>query len=109
MDFNVEGPSNTDKCLVDKSDYVCTCIQNDVYIYNECNDMTKQQTHFALRAPQRYLFMSYKHHKGDAFQVTIQLLMVVAKEIYMRTQGVCAKGVNAERRHINCSSFATCL
>ena len=53
--------------------------------------------------------MSYKHHKGDAFQVTIQLLMVAAKETYMRTQGVCAKGVNAERRHINCSSFATCL
>ena len=99
MDFKVEGPSNTDKCLDDKSDYVCTCAQNDVYIYNECSDMTKQQTHFALRgAPQRY-----------PFQVTIQLLMVATKEIYMRTQGVCAKGLNAERRHINCSSFATCL
>ena len=35
--------------------------------------------------------MNSKHQKSDAFQVAIQLLVVTAKEIYMRTQAVCAK------------------
>ena len=40
------------------------------------------------RARQRYLFIKSKHHKSDADQVAIQLLVVTATEIYMRTQAV---------------------
>ena len=49
------------------------------------------------RAHQRYLFMNSKYRKSDAFQVAIQLLVVTTKEIYMRTQAVCVKRLNAER------------
>ena len=53
---------------------------------------------FALRrAHQRYLFMNSKHHKSDALQVAIQLLVVTTKEIYMRIQAMCAKRLNVER------------
>ena len=34
--------------------------------------------------------MNNKNHKNDVFQVAIQLLVVTTKEIYMRTQAVCA-------------------
>ena len=40
--------------------------------------------------------MRSKHHKSDVFQVTIQLLVVTTKEIYMRAQAVCAKRLNVE-------------
>ena len=40
------------------------------------------------------------YHKGDVFQVAIQLPVVTAMEIYMRIQAVCAKFLNVERRHI---------
>ena len=45
----------------------------------------------------RFLLMNSKHHKNDAFQVAIQLLVVTTREIYMRTQVVCAKRLNIER------------
>ena len=49
----------------------------------------------ALRkAHQRYLFMNSKQNKSDAFQAAIQLLVVTTREIYMRTQAVCAKDYN---------------
>ena len=34
------------------------------------------------------LFMNSKYHKSDAFQVTLQLLMVIARETYTRKQAV---------------------
>ena len=50
---------------------------------------------FALRiAHQRYLFINSKHQKSDAFQVTIELLVVTARKIYIKTQAVCAKCLN---------------
>ena len=39
--------------------------------------------------------MNSKHYKSDAFQVTIQLLVVTAREINMRTQAVYAKRLNS--------------
>ena len=58
----------------------------------------KKKTRFALRrAYQRYLFMKGRNHKSDAFQVAIQLLVVTTREVYMRTQVVCAKRLNFER------------
>ena len=41
--------------------------------------------------------MNNKHHNSDALQVTIQLLVMTTKEIYMRTEAVCAKCQNVER------------
>ena len=41
--------------------------------------------------------MKYQCHKSDAVEVAIQLLVVTTKEIYMRTQAVCAKRLNVER------------
>ena len=68
--------------------------------HNKCSDManancsltySSRQTCFALRrAYQRYLFMNSKHHKSDAVQVAIQLLVVTSRETYIRTQAVCA-------------------
>ena len=52
---------------------------------------------FALRkAYQRYMFMNTRYYKSDAFQVAIQLLVVTTREIYIRTQAVCAKRLNVE-------------
>ena len=45
----------------------------------------------------RYQFMYSKHHKSDAFQVTIQLLVVTIRKIYMRTQAIIGKRLNIER------------
>ena len=45
--------------------------------------------------------MNNKHHKSDAFQVSIQLIVVTTKgNIYMKTQAVCAKRLNVEKLHI---------
>ena len=54
---------------------------------------------------QCYLFMNSKHHKSDVFQVTIQLLVVTAREIYMRTQAVCTTHLNVERWQIKCHLY----
>ena len=43
------------------------------------------------------IHMNNKHHKSDAFQVAIQLLVVTTKEINMSTQAVCAKRLNVVR------------
>ena len=40
--------------------------------------------------------MTIKHHKSDAFQVPIQLLVVTTLETYMKIQAVCAKRLNVE-------------
>ena len=42
--------------------------------------------------------MNSKHHKSDAFQVAIQLLVGTAKNIYMRTQVLCVKRLNVEKQ-----------
>ena len=41
--------------------------------------------------------MNSKQYKSDVFLVAIQLLLVTAREIYMRIQVVCAKRLNVER------------
>ena len=51
---------------------------------------------------QGYLFMKTKHHKSEAFQVVIQLVVVTTKEIYIRTQAVYGKRPYVERLQIKC-------
>ena len=51
------------------------------------------------------MFMTSKHHKSNAFQVAIQLLVVTAREIYMITQVVSTKRPNLEKQHIQCFLF----
>ena len=46
--------------------------------------------------------MTSKPHKKDAFQDAIQLLVVTTREMYMRTQAVCAKRLNVEGLRIKC-------
>ena len=54
--------------------------------------------HFALkRAHQRILFMNSDYYKSNGYQLTIQLLVVSTREIYIRTQAVSAKRLNVER------------
>ena len=53
---------------------------------------------FAVRiAHQHYLFINSKHQKSDAFQVAIQLLVVTARKIYIKTQAVHAKCLNGSK------------
>ena len=48
---------------------------------------------FALgRAHQRNLFMNSRHHKSDAYQAAIQMLVVSTKEIY-REHKQCVQNV----------------
>ena len=54
------------------------------------------------RISQRYIIMKNQCYKSDAFEVVIQLLVVTIKEIYLRTQAVCAKCLNVERWRIKC-------
>ena len=46
--------------------------------------------------------MNSRHHNNDAFQVVIQLFVVTTREIYIRLEAVCAKGLNVKRYHIKC-------
>ena len=47
------------------------------------------------------LFMNSKYHKSDAFQVTLQLLMVIARETYTRKQAVYTHKWTHTHTHIH--------
>ena len=49
--------------------------------------------------------MNSKHHKSDAFQVAIQLLLVTTKEIHMIAKAVCAKRLMLKDDILNVFNF----
>ena len=69
-----------------KDDHVV--MSTDVKEWNTIRGVTWRSVHEhmcfpLLRAHQCYLFMNSKHHKSDALQVAIQLLVVTTSELHM--------------------------
>ena len=58
---------------------------------------------FALRrAHQRYLFMNTKHHKRDAFLISIQLLVFKKWNIYVNTNRICKNNIiHLKSKHLS--------